>query len=425
MSSYLFYGYSSPTDGSYVIDGHSFSTNKDFRNAKRYKEYQNVGFNTLLLQRNDPYSGEEFVSSNLKKCMDEAYKSGLTKIVVTDDRLYELSSKTESLIGKNKKFASKESLDEYVSFCVKDYSKHPGFFGLMLRDEPHFEHFAAIKDVQESIMRVLPNCFIQCNLFPSLECAAPFFGSKKDILLEQYNDYVSTFMSMMPQSNVSMDYYPFKINSSGYDFDFNFFYATKTLADLGKKYNKDITFVLQSCEMLIKGKPHLRKMSYQDLLLCFNVSMSFASKGMAFFTYWRKQFNETNGEFFIDGSSFITSKGKKTKIYKDVRHIYKLNQNLMSFIEEDKYQDSLISSDINITFDQLNIINDSKSNLLITKIGEKVYSIMLLGDPDVSKDYKAINLVNLSNFKILKCDGYIKQKQINLKFGDAIFLERR
>ena len=61
-----FYGYNSPSAGKYYIDDTEYFGGEDFRNVKRYKEYKNVGFNILLLQHENSYSGEPYQTSVLK-----------------------------------------------------------------------------------------------------------------------------------------------------------------------------------------------------------------------------------------------------------------------------------------------------------------------------------------------------------------------
>ena len=66
------YAYSGPTDGTYRIDGETFSVGEDFRTRTRFAEYRRAGFNILLFQGNDPYCGEEWESSQTKLNLDNA-----------------------------------------------------------------------------------------------------------------------------------------------------------------------------------------------------------------------------------------------------------------------------------------------------------------------------------------------------------------
>ena len=100
-----FYAYTSNTAGKYYIGGVEYFYGEDFRSARRYKEYKDTGFNMLLLQHENSYSGEKFEGSACHKCMTEAYKAGLDRIIVSDTRLKNcLWGQTENLKPKKNFF---------------------------------------------------------------------------------------------------------------------------------------------------------------------------------------------------------------------------------------------------------------------------------------------------------------------------------
>ena len=109
-----FYGYCSPTSGKYYVDGNEYFMGEDFRTAKRYKEYKDVGFTILLLQHENSYSGEDFETSACNLCMREAVKAGIDKIIVSDTRLKELCEE-ETLVGESGKFKTASTM---VGLCV-------------------------------------------------------------------------------------------------------------------------------------------------------------------------------------------------------------------------------------------------------------------------------------------------------------------
>ena len=89
---FLTYGYTGPTDGTWFRDDEQYNTGEDYRTEERYREYKEAGFNTLLIQGNEPYKGEDFETSVLKRTMDRAYAAGITRIIVYDSRLDALSA---------------------------------------------------------------------------------------------------------------------------------------------------------------------------------------------------------------------------------------------------------------------------------------------------------------------------------------------
>ena len=126
------YGYSSPTDGTYEIDGKTFSVEQDFRTEEKYREYKEAGFDTLLLQGNDPYLCEPFEISQTKKNMDMAWNVGIERVIVFDKRINDLSHAEDGLVGKGKLFATNEELQNILQEYIKDYVKHPAFLGVSL-----------------------------------------------------------------------------------------------------------------------------------------------------------------------------------------------------------------------------------------------------------------------------------------------------
>ena len=53
-----FYGYNTPPSGKYYVDGEVYFLGEDYRSVKRYKEYKNVGFDTLQLRYEYAFTGE-------------------------------------------------------------------------------------------------------------------------------------------------------------------------------------------------------------------------------------------------------------------------------------------------------------------------------------------------------------------------------
>ena len=52
-----FYGYSPPTDGTYTLDGQTFTTGEDYRTPERYKEYMDCGMTIFDQETQDTHAG--------------------------------------------------------------------------------------------------------------------------------------------------------------------------------------------------------------------------------------------------------------------------------------------------------------------------------------------------------------------------------
>ena len=57
---FITFGYASPTNGNYYVDGTTIYTGENYQTVERYKEYKEAGLNTMMLQYEDrfPLSGE-------------------------------------------------------------------------------------------------------------------------------------------------------------------------------------------------------------------------------------------------------------------------------------------------------------------------------------------------------------------------------
>ena len=183
-----FYGYNSPWSGRFHVDNETYFLGEDFRSVKRYKEYQNVGFNILLLQHENTYKGEEFSTSNCKKCMDTAFKAGINRIIVSDSRLKDLCEK-EVLIGQDGAFKDETQLIDYIKDCTAPYANHPAFYGVQLFDEPQVWKLKSYAQVYKAFKKAYPDKTAQSNLLNL--CAPKFLSLNPTVPEKDYEDYHS------------------------------------------------------------------------------------------------------------------------------------------------------------------------------------------------------------------------------------------
>ena len=80
------YGFCGPTNGRYTdVNGFHHFDGVDFRTVERFQEYNDCGFDVLLIHGNDPYNGEPFETSWLKKNLDMADFVFCTKVKLCFD----------------------------------------------------------------------------------------------------------------------------------------------------------------------------------------------------------------------------------------------------------------------------------------------------------------------------------------------------
>lgn len=307
-----FYGYCSPTNGKYYIDGNEYSMGEDFRNVKRYKEYKNVGFTILLLQAENSYNGEDFETSACNLCMTEAVKAGIDKIIVSDQRLKDLCAEKE-LVGESGRFKSQTELMEYLDFCTKPYRDKQGFYGVQLLDEPSWEKLKAYGQVIKGLKKLLPNIYLQSNLLNMVEPKR--LAENETNTFVAYDKYLNLFLDESGSNSLMYDDYPFRRDYiiCGYSIR-NY----QQCAEICKNRGVEFYTVLQSFSWVSNGRLVMRRITEPDMRWQSNMAMGFGVRDFAFFTYFTKPrvrlkdaFN-TDG---IDGTAFINRDGSRTKLY--------------------------------------------------------------------------------------------------------------
>lgn len=335
------YGYSGPTDGTWLMDETEYFTGRDFRTVKQFARYRAAGLDVLLLQGNDPYSGEPFAASQLKKNMDNALAAGIDKVIVFDKRIHDLSASEAPLLGEGRAFRDAAALTAYVRNCMKDYREHPAFYGVMLTDEPSYRLFPALGAVFRAVKAAAPEAFVQCNLLPLMSGNSPLTSEDgtPETLLESYRRYLEGYLDATGAPNLLTDCYPMcsaeraayvssvlreqlpgyeeaRGNRTVYPLHLrSVLAAAETCRDRGVEFHN----VAQSFAMDVRGNPYMRMPSRADVFWEVRLLLGLGVKSLAWFTYWRKQRNRTDGESFPDGTAMVTSSGRRTPLYRRVR----------------------------------------------------------------------------------------------------------
>lgn len=401
------YGYSSPTDGTYKIDGVTYSVEKDFRTQERYEEYRAVGMDTLLLQANDPYLGELFETSQTKKNMDNAYRAGIQRITVFDKRINDLSHVKGGLIGEDKLFSDEQALKKQLEEYVKDYSKHPAFIGIMLIDEPTYEYFSSIGQIERALKSIDDKIICQCNILPlaydgdKQYCA----DNEKYTLPQAYRKYVEGFCSNVPQKNIVMDSYPIREeNKAGKFIAPRHFAGYQIFHDVRRDFGREATAVLQSTAMHNTKTQKFRALNEKTMLFQYYGALAFGVKEFAYFTYWRKQDNKSDFEFYPDNTAFISQHGEKTSLYYAVQKINEEHKQLENTLEKYSFVNSSFIGKADYLLhceereiDGIKVCAKTDAPLLITLLKEKhgqsiAYAIQNLSDPDVCEEENQVEL---------------------------------
>ena len=370
------YGYASLSNGQWTIDGENQVTNPtDFRaTIDAYNTYKAAGFNIVLAQDMiNPDVDATTWATEGKVYMDYAHEAGL-KVILTDWHFQILSkpikvssdgisaennsylpwiigtdaSATDGLAKEwldivsgmgltmdTTRFATRDSLDNYVRSQLSQYKDHPAFYGVMLADEPSYHNAYCYGEIYKSIKRVMPECYVQYNLMPMEQDTAAIERYYTGVANNKatsaqievaYKSYVEKFLDAMGTDYIQYDDYPFKSATDGM-----WFWETTTpyvdptslrniqlVAELAKERGLDVKVVTQSCLMKKGGSDGdvlIRQITENDARWLNNYLMGFGVKQINYFTYWTKYANSSSGEYFEDGGSFVNRDGTTTAVY--------------------------------------------------------------------------------------------------------------
>ena len=331
---YLFYCYNCPTSGYFTVNGYKYFYGEDFRNAKRYKEYLDCGFNMVQVRGENSFCGGEWEGSNCQLVFQEALKAGCDKMLVTDGRFDHWIRDERDLVGEGKMFATEAELDKAVAECVAPYCNQKGFYGIQLFDEPMYDQFPAYGQLMRSLQRVLPNVYIQSNLLPMTapeKMLAPQTEYQADVATDKiateqlsrvdiYKKYVEDFQTMTNADNIHFDEYPFRRE---YIISGNTLPNYQLVARICKERGLAFRAVLQSFAHIWNGNYHNRRMTESDMYWQTNLAMGFGVSEYSFYTYMAKpDFIYKDAPFGeMDGAAFINLDGSQTALYTYTKRI--------------------------------------------------------------------------------------------------------
>lgn len=313
-----FYAYCSPASGKYYIDGKEYFIGEDFRTAKRYAEYKAAGFDVLLLQHENSYGGEEFSGSACERCMTEAVKAGIDRIIVSDIRLKALCEEP-ALTGEGGRFKTRGELERYVENCLRPYRDKEGFYGVQLFDEPPYSMLRSYGEVYRALKAVCPGIYIQCNLLPQSEPERLAPGCAD--VFSAYEKYLNEFLDRSGADSILFDEYPFRRDYilCGYSLR-----TYQTAAKVCRERGVELRAVFQTFACLHEGRLVHRRVTERDIYWQLNLGLGFGCREFAFFTYFTKPFITLKGGVStdgVDGCAMINRDGSRSALYFSVQKV--------------------------------------------------------------------------------------------------------
>lgn len=344
-SSFSRFAYGAPSNGYYFLDGVKYSgkldengDNVSFQTYEKFKEYKDCGFDIILFRSNDAYNGEDFDSSNLKLLLDLSEQVGL-KAIIYDSRLHNLSQTEGGVVGAEKEYATQDDLNAFVGDCLKDYSKHSAFYGVLLRDEPNYKMFKAIGEVTNAVKAYKDDTFVMCNLYPLSDSfdTMKFYCESPEDAISAYKTYINTYLEETGNDYIMCDSYPMAVSSGKSTLKPLHLAGAQIMAEIAKEQGKEVYLVIQSCSWSNNGIRKTRAITEEDLYWQWYTSLGFGIKKIAYYTYLRREGNQTTGEYFDDGTSFMSSSGELTPVYTWAKNVHEKMDKLNSVISNFEY----------------------------------------------------------------------------------------
>ncbi len=213
------------------------------------------------------------------------HKHGM-KCMVFDNRIFSALAKPGA------------ETDVGIEAAVKDFAKHPAFFGFFLRDEPNARDFLALAHVNQRLIAQDPKGVPYINLFPT-------YASQEQLGNPTYEAHVEQFLSDVKPKVLSYDHYALLQGRDRPDYFLNM----EIIRSGSLKHNVPFWFILLST-------PHFgyRTPSEGDLRWQVFTALAYGAKGIMYFTYWTVK--EQNW-----GDGIIKADGTRTERYDIIKRI--------------------------------------------------------------------------------------------------------
>lgn len=321
-------GYVNPTNGDYQYENIPLNVGIDFRTVEQFKAYKDAGFNIAFARYDSALpadvTAETWPQSDTKLFCDKAYEAGLRKILITDSYLDGLISYSAGdLIGPNSadRYASQEEMDADVLARLSIYKDTPGFYGVILRDEPAYSYFENYALVHKSLKRVMPEIYCYNNLpyrfdyFIDVEEWKAEHDGQAPTHYEAYSKYLCDFLEMTEAENLSIDVYPFRDEPHQRR---NIFWNAQVLREACDKYGAEFSFTLQSICYTSGEELTCRVVTKNDLWLEMNTMLGFGATSLQYYTYFPHPSSSADQSNI---GNFVDRYGNKTSVYYDAQKV--------------------------------------------------------------------------------------------------------
>ncbi len=261
---------------------------------ERYQEVADAGIEYLV-----PGNGSFNLEQNLK-AMDLAQQVGI-RIIPVEMRLLPFDWNQDVSIDT-----------AVIKQIARDYKDHPAFGGYFVKDEPDISMYPALKQVADIFHSVDPKN-------ESLNCLFPNYGTLTQFGVEDYGEYITSFIDIVKPGLLAYDSYVLKHDTTLYDDWYsNLSLVRKETQKAGIPY-----LVFIQSHGVEEG---LRLPDRAEILWQANTVLSYGARGVGWLSYWTPEAGlgvpHAEGvppliEHYYNGP--IDIDGKRTETYDFVR----------------------------------------------------------------------------------------------------------
>ncbi|MEN8157155.1 MAG: hypothetical protein ABFS10_09395 [Bacteroidota bacterium] len=262
---------------------------------ERYQEIADAGIEYLV-----PGNGTFNLEQNLK-ALELAEQVGIG-IIPIDMRFLPFALKPDVSIDT-----------AVIKQMARDYKDHPAFAGYFVKDEPSINMYPALKEIADVIYSEDP-------VNETFSCLFPTYGTLTQFGVEDYRDYIRSFIETVQPGLLSYDSYVLRNEETIYG---EWFKNLDIVRD--ETHKADIPFLvfIQS----IGIEEGLRVPGRAEILWQVNTALSYGARGIGWFSYWTP--NPGMGLPHVEGASApviehyyngpIDIDGNRTDMYDYVR----------------------------------------------------------------------------------------------------------
>ncbi len=241
------------------------------------------------------------------------------KVIVRDANVYNLQAYTYEQLT-SAQFNSRGNLKDHLKVVLTRYCYEPGFYGVVLGDEPSYdradEYGVVYKAIKDAASELGVECYVHINLLPfssggftnALFQETDDDGNKLSYT-ESYEKYLNDFITAAKATELCIDIYPFR--GTGVDVYDGYLANMQSFAKVCKENNVEMVMALQTyADLNTSGSINHGVVDEEMMRAQISTCVGF---GITRFSYFRYASNQTDAK--VDDGFFINSSGQKTDVY--------------------------------------------------------------------------------------------------------------